>query len=127
MTPSPNRGSWRDALSLGRALGQYAAGEISKEEAERRIDEVQQGTPIRPQAPQGVRQPSSRSRRHRRPRCGRRQNPDARPPRALAARSVPDSREEPVMTLLLPDRELRDFPAADQAIRAGQDLSGGRS
>ena len=45
MTPSPNRGSWRDALSLGRALGQYAAGEISKEEAERRIDEVQQGTP----------------------------------------------------------------------------------
>ena len=30
MTPSPKPGSWRDALSLGRVLGQYAAGKISK-------------------------------------------------------------------------------------------------
>ena len=45
MTPSSKPGSWRGALRLGRALGQYAAGEISKEEAERRINEVQQGIP----------------------------------------------------------------------------------
>jgi hypothetical protein len=45
MTPSPQPGSWRDALKLGRVLGQHAAGEIRKEEAERRIDEIQQGTP----------------------------------------------------------------------------------
>jgi hypothetical protein len=36
--------TWREALKLGRVLGGYAAGEISKEEAERRIDEVHQGT-----------------------------------------------------------------------------------
>jgi hypothetical protein len=54
---------------------------------------------------------------HRCYRCGRRQNLEARQPPALAARSVPDLREEPVMTLPLPDRELREVPATDQAIR----------
>ncbi len=31
-----------------------------------------------------------------------------------------------MMTLLLPDRELRDFPATDQAIRAASPAEAGR-
>lgn len=45
---------------------------------------------------------------------------DPPPPASRAAGSSSDPREEPVTSLLPTDRELREVPATDQAIRVGR-------